>query len=1020
MKNIKYLFPVFIFCLGILNAQTFFNINPYPKTEPLKLTSQDTLKILAVMVEFQQDNDGNTFGNGKFGSIYSQEYGNDILDPLPHDQNYFEQHLKFAENYYRKVSNGNLNLTYYVLPEIITVSKIMREYSPGIESNDFTPIGEFAEEVWQLTDESYPEIDFGTYDLFTIFHAGVGREIPTPGSLGLERDLPSVYLSPNALEEIFGEGFSGFSVDDGSFQINNTMIMPCTENREIESFSEIYLQEFSINGLIVSSIASHLGLPDLFNTETGRSTIGRFGLMDGQAIFAYGGLFPPEPSPWEKMYLGWIEPVELNIIDQNVSLKAHEIARKSITNEISLVKIPINSTEYYLVENRKRDANNDGVTLTYMLDGAEQTITFQKDLRAFSPYDIDTVKGVVTDVDEFDWAVPGFEEEQTFDDPFEDIGLVIWHIDEKVINENLSSNTINNDKERRGIKVVEADGIFDIGEEFINIFGETELGEGTKQDTWYQSNPSRLYENIFNYNSDPPAVTNLGAGSLIEINEISSISNEMSFQLSFKNNTITKLVQTKLDLEQQVKNIYALENIIAVHAGNNISLYDDNGNFLFTINDLSSVKPAVFERNGSNYFIGASGNLLKVAVMTGEDINSVSLYELPVEQTVTAPVILSDAQALSDIILLGTENGRILKYEFDENKEDKLRLLESFDAFDNLPVKQVVYNYTNQNVFAIAGNYYWNSISGEVISFQNNLKKIVVSRSNDINIPVDHAVVLDEDNNISVLANGEINTTFSVSKSETVDDILLADLKSDGNTYIVYSYGNVVDARNLNGHRADYFPLKLEEADKDFSAKLNLAADLNSDRCDDILIFDEQGVIYAVDGKAGDVNTGFPISSGSESIVHPVIYNSNQLRLSLVTAENEILAWNLGTQSERNGWNSEFANNYNNALFSISAGENVIDEYFPKDMAYNWPNPVYEGETYIRFYVSQDSDVDVKIFDISGDLVDELAYNASGGLNNEIPWNINDIQSGIYFAHLKVNSSEGNSDSKIIKIAVIK
>ena len=33
---------------------------------------------------------------------------------------------------------------------------------------------------------------------------------------------------------------------------------------------------------------------------------------------------------------------------------------------------------------------------------------------------------------------------------------------------------------------------------------------------------------------------------------------------------------------------------------------------------------------------------------------------------------------------------------------------------------------------------------------------------------------------------------------------------------------------------------------------------------------------------------------------------------------------------------------------------------------------------------------------------------------------VNNIQSGIYFAHLNVSSSGGNTDYKIIKIAVIK
>ncbi len=281
MKNILSLILISLFSLGIVSAQTSFKLNPYPKSEPSNFNSTDTVRILAVMVEFQQDNDGNTFGNGKFGSIYTQDYGTDILDPLPHDANYFRNHLEFAKNYFSKVSNGVFNISYTVLPNIVTVSKIMRDYSPPARSSDFNGLGNLAEEVWGLADQSF-EINFADYDLFTIFHAGVGREIPTPGSIGLDRDIPSVYLSEAAFKDIFGAAFTGFPVNGGSFSIKNTAVLPSTENREIESFGETYLQEFSINGLLVGTIASYIGLPDLFNTETGSSAIGRFGLMDGK------------------------------------------------------------------------------------------------------------------------------------------------------------------------------------------------------------------------------------------------------------------------------------------------------------------------------------------------------------------------------------------------------------------------------------------------------------------------------------------------------------------------------------------------------------------------------------------------------------------------------------------------------------------------------------------------------------------------------------------------------------------
>src|SRR3989339_204451 len=380
-----------LFVLGSLSAQSFLTkINPFPHTPD----SQDTVKILAVMVDFQEDNDAATFGNGKFGTIYSKDYGTKILDPLPHNKEYFESHLLFVKNYFDKVSKGKQVVTYTVLPDTFSVSKTMRNYSPPNNSDDFLPLADFTSEVWTRADQLYPGFNFSNYNLFAIFHAGVGRDITLPGSLGNERDLPSLYLSPKALQNIYGSSFQGFPVSGGNFRINNSMILPETESRELTSFGSTFLFEITINGLIAASVASYLGLPDLFDTETGLSAIGRFGLMDGQSIFGYNGIFPPEPSAWEKIYLGWEQPVTVTPGNFDLTLTAQAIS--SLT-DTTIIKVPINSSEYFLIENRIRDASLDGAKVTYILNGHASTKIFPKDTAGFQSFAVDSIDGVVLD-----------------------------------------------------------------------------------------------------------------------------------------------------------------------------------------------------------------------------------------------------------------------------------------------------------------------------------------------------------------------------------------------------------------------------------------------------------------------------------------------------------------------------------------------------------------------------------------------------------------------------------------------
>ncbi|MCZ6703325.1 MAG: hypothetical protein O6940_09825, partial [Ignavibacteria bacterium] len=365
MVNIFLSVFIVVLSLGSLSAQSFSVRMNSSNSNNVNAEIEDTVRILAIMVNFQEDRDGTTSGNGKFGTIYSSDYGNSILDPLPHNQSYFEDHLLFVKNYFKKISKNNLHIEFAVLPDTFSVSQTMRNYSPSPGSDDFTPIGDFALEAWFIADQLYPGFDFSAYDLFTIFHAGVGRDISLPGSIGNERDLPSVYLGEKSFKEIYGEEFAGIPVSGGSFSITNTMIMPETESRELETISGTFLFEITINGLLCASVGSHLGLPDLFDTETGLSAIGRFGLMDGQGIFAYLGTFPPEPSPWSKIYLGWAEPTTVSLENADVSLVTNLAAEISDT---VILKVPINSSEYFLIENRARDANDDGSTVTYKVD----------------------------------------------------------------------------------------------------------------------------------------------------------------------------------------------------------------------------------------------------------------------------------------------------------------------------------------------------------------------------------------------------------------------------------------------------------------------------------------------------------------------------------------------------------------------------------------------------------------------------------------------------------------------------
>ncbi|MFH0736591.1 MAG: hypothetical protein V1773_19025 [bacterium] len=993
MKDIRRIIILLFIFLGSISAQKFIGkINPYPSATPLTTKDNTNIKILAVMVEFLEDNDGATYGKGTFGSIYEKDYGNEIIDPLPHDLNYFNSHLTFAQNYYNKVSNGHVSVNYSLLPTVYKVTKKMREYSPLKDSDDYTLMGNFSKEVWEIVSAENPSLDFAEYNLFAIFHAGVGRDVNISGSLGNDKDLPSVYLSLQALKKIYGADFVGFPTNNAHVQ--NTMILPETESREITGITGSVLLELSINGLIVSSIASHLGLPDLFDTETGLSAIGRFGLMDGQAIFSYSGLFPPQPSAWEKIYLGWENPA---ILEQtgvyNVSIAAS--LASGLTND-KIYKIPINSTEYYLVENRQRDVNKDGAVLTINLNGQTITKVFEKDTTGFYSYAIDSLAGVVTDIDEYDWAIPGN-------------GIVIWHIDENVINAKISTNSINTDKLKRGVDVEEADGIQDIGEQFTTIFGDQVVGEGDSVDMWYAGNRSKFYTNIFNSSSMPNTNSNSGANSLISLEGFSASGNVMTFRLTLGSTNITVLESFK-SVVDGIGNITCVKNTFFALKDN--ALYSKNStqnDFSFKYSDFSDNNLALEEQDG--LIIGAFNTKLNVYSIT---LDAVYSFELN-EKITTAPII--DYENNNYFVEVGSLSGKLFRILVTYTNSG-VDFNSSTRAIGQYPVVQIT---EINGITGMLGQKQLNETS-LILEGENNFKQFVYVR-NDTKYA--YYFALDMQNNFHIFDLNQYLHSFNVNTKDTIKSFSVCDLFHDGNYQIIFTDSNYVYAYLFSGAIVDGFPIKAKTGES-FTNQI-LATDLDGNGYSEIIYFTTNGKIYAYTPNEQKMLSGFPISCGAEIKGYPVMYNvtENGLKkivLNLLNKNNYFYSYKMdyNTANAAISYNGKFGNLFNNSFFSYVTNENIITEYFPDNRIYNWPNPVYQNSTNIRYYVSEDSKINIKIFDLAGGFVKELNTEAIGGLDGEIVWDVTNTQSGVYLARVEAIGNSGKSGNKIIKIAVIK
>jgi hypothetical protein len=631
----------------------------------------------------------------------------------------------------------------------------------------------------------------------------------------------------------------------------------------------------------------------------------------------------------------------------------------------------------------------DGVIITYKVGGQIRTINFTEDLDNFNNAFVDTLKGVVLDVDEFDWAVPGN-------------GILIWHIDEKIANqENITANRVNIG-ENRGVDLEEADGIQDIGEEFQTIFGDIIIAEGEEFDFWYSSNPSRLYQNKFGVDTKPNTMTNNSANSLITFSNFSDISNEMSFDVSFGSENIKLFGKIKhLGSPQSFKLTTEIETF-SVTVGNLIV-----NSSQFNIPNFTQNEIAVLEYNDTEVVVGAQGNLLNIAHFD----NEITQHTVELRAESSSPIVLKQLNDSEIIIYVGKNDGSIANYKYNVSTKEAPLLVESVSYFTE-SVNQI--SILDNEIVASSGSTV-KFENGSELAIESKVEQIILTKNNSGNYL---AITLSEDNMINMLDEESVLGKIITGSNQNIESIALADLKQDGENYIVFNEGNIIKAVNLVGTIADNFPYQNEMVNKFVGNPL--IADLNNDGFDDIISLSDNGNVYAISGNDGKLISGFPISVGGNiSRLNTIVKRENDMVLSVTSSNNDVYFWSINSTGEVQ-WGSRYGDNSNSSSLSSAEDANLITTFFPKNKTYNWPNPVYGDETYIRTYVADDARVEVKIFDLAGDLVDEFQFNATGGLDAEYAWNVSNIQSGPYFAHLEVKSNNGKTESKIIKIAVIK
>jgi len=1003
----------------------------------------ETLKILGIRVEFQEEDpdDPRTTGNGLFDMRTKEEFYQDeghLIDPSPHDTLYFKTHIKALHNYWCTVSESLLALEGEVFPKseslAYRLSHPMAHYGAPDSSlsGKVEMLRQFFHDSFNLADSfsvhddpQVYHIDFSQYDCFVIFHAGsdyqsdLGELVnPTPGDL-----------------------FTGFIilgdtvwVNGGTFPITEGTFMPETRSQDnrVTALNAVFAHEFG----------HQLGLVDLYNSQTFMTQVGDFALMDNNAQnvgvdVGYGvyvsGVLPVYPCGWSRAYLGFVEPEKITS-REDIELFAAEM----LTGQLQLIKIPISPEEYFLVENRRMELDGDPFP-GLRADNVTEVI-------------LGPVDSLGKDNREYDRLLPGS-------------GILIWHVDEGVAYLDYDGDGFNNfwdndlqlDKDRRFLTIVEADGIIDFG-------GNYYTGFGRQEDMFYKGNNTALTPYTFpssksrNKSNTHIWITNIGYSDTVMNLNISQGWYQSGFpQKVYPEINISSLVFADVDNDGNTEIFLSSDTCIYAWGPGGTKLIPNNNFFgIIELNGDTTYLPlAIFAEDDSAFFgppslgdLDGDDTLEVVAATVNGKIYAWHPYDLnedgradvldgfPVlleERVSMIPVIANFDADESDLeIFVGGENGKakVISYQGSVTYErDYQRSLIGLAMGDTLGLFFMLTE--DQDKGYVRRENFVNPPMPPFFKAEISATENSSPVSGDVNRDGDLEVVLVGgdgkiyawDSYLNLLPGFPIETNMNMVRANPV----LGDVDKDGCLEIVVAYQNEIFAYNFNGTLVSNFPVTISHpgGPTDLIDSSPVLGDVDGDGYPDIIIGTKNKQILGYN-KYGKMVDGFPFCCGGAVNSSPILTNldeDNHSELLVASDDGFIYAWDLPGEyeSETNPW-TQFGYDAGHTNHfpkeSLPDTPAVAGELLPQNLAYNYPNPA-KGQTKIRYYLREEAEVNIRIYDLSGMLMDEFSGPGEGQTDNEHLWDCSRFASGVYLCRVEAKSE---SENKVVffKIAIVR
>lgn len=949
-------------------------------------------------------------------------------DYHPHDITYFDKYMTHLRDYFIDASRNQYQLNYTIHPTIVELAATMGYY--GDDSVPGERRAELARDVINAVDN---EIDFNQYDAFILFHAGGGQESDiydtqahTIWSTFLTKANFRAKFDPNNMS------YQGIPTNDGCFISEITIVPESERHPDFPVAENPYLDDyiFDIFGVLAHQFGHQLGLPTLFDNDSsnGQSAgIGNFGLM-GTAVWNNNGKTPCLPSAWSRVYLGWNEAIVINTDQENLELT---YPMDKAEGAKVVYKIPISENEYFLLENRQANFRKDAIEVNGVINDHLFSFDVLPDsLQDFYPETNVPMLNMMTNVlrgCEWDYFLPYVDADTgAYVEPS---GILIWHIDENIINatftDDFEMNSPNGNAKHKGVDLEEADGIQHLDSNRPHFYMR-----GSPYDAYREGNSIYFGKSVNPFTGDftMPSSESYYGSSNIEVYNISASQDTMYFSVRFSD-------QTHFDNAEAIEGEFVYVNDFDNDGQVELYYIDKDDNILVDENGAQASYSYDFEAlqrfYGTYAFDSVDNNLYFPCA--GEGVLKFDGNSLQLQNTANNAFDVFIAPLITVPDTLFYENKQILLIGLTKNENDMAKLI-------------TFYRDHSDTELAITGYQPLSNMSyhGGIASFlarkdgKNYLLQISLKEQTINAVLVDYAQVIneayllqadfdgDEINDFSLSyktengsfallifsANGTLFSGFPVEKqAHSISVPVIADIDNNGTLDIIIGTETGYQAFAYNGALLNGNYTSVEA---DSTQEVESLITLNKGDKTYILASLGHGKL-CLWNENGRVVSGYP-KVYNKAKGTPFIYTVGDSVFAYIgTADGNIYRHHLSQFTAADIAESNFIYAYGNlnrtASWHKSLPQNILnaEELFIKGENYIYPNPwiyLYDNKVTIRTLLSKTAEVKVRVYNVAGDLVWKKSDTCSAFVPNDASFVLETkkLATGVYFAILEANN----------------